>query len=982
MNKFVITAFTVFVSTVSYSAPAPVYPITAAERAAMMLRVADCQGASDALYGENASMQRARALFGEGEYVPARSEFLRIAGSNCAGPMYADALVGAADCLLAAGDFDAAYAEYGAIDTRSLSPRMSGVLCLRRGLCAYETAHPDVAKECFTEAIRFEETRSDAHFYLGILAFDADDYDEALAQFALVNRAVPPGSSVPYYITEIDFARGSWAKALSGARAIMQNGPDGDNPELLRIAGESLYRLGNESEALGYLKRYIAAEPEPEPSALYIVGVAAYAEGDYARALELLNPVAENASDAMQQSAYLFIGQALMQQGDNSAAMLAFDKASAMEADPDVREAAYYNYAVAKVGGGAVPFKSSSTTLEEFLRRYPSGAYSSRVAALLAEGYMADKDYKTALARLETVRHPSNRILATKQRVLYCLAWEALQAGRNAEAENYLNKAAAISAGGREVSTEIGLLQGRMLAAKGMHGEAIDYFRNYLDRSAASSSNRDVARYSLAYALYSTGQSAGAEKEFRTLAATVTDNAMLADVNNRLGDLRYASDDFKGAADYYRKAFDASPATGDKALFNQARMLGYMRDYSGKLDALDRFGKLFPNSMLMPDAMLETSQAQISLGRNTDAIATYRAIIDGYPTMAAGRRAYLQLALTLLDMNRRDEATETYRNVVQMYPSSPEAAQAASLLKSIYMEDGRGDEYLAFMRTVNNAPKIDAEEAEDISYETAMRAYANTGNTQALENFIDAYPQSLKVPSMLAAMLEKARKDDDSERAVALAARILERYPDSDASEVAMEVKAKALYDADKLPEALDMWQALEKRTSDADRANVARMGALRAAHDMGRDELAVSKADAIAEDGASTEMMREAMYIKAMSLEALGRTDEAMSVLERLGADASDLFGAKSAFRVAELLFESGDAKRALEKTNSFVQSGSPHHYWVARGFILLSDIYKAEGKDFEAREYLEALRENYPGTETDILVMIETRLNPSENE
>ena len=40
------------------------------------------------------------------------------------------------------------------------------------------------------------------------------------------------------------------------------------------------------------------------------------------------------------------------------------------------------------------------------------------------------------------------------------------------------------------------------------------------------------------------------------------------------------------------------------------------------------------------------------------------------------------------------------------------------------------------------------------------------------------------------------------------------------------------------------------------------------------------------------------------------------------------------------------------------------------------MSDIYAAQGKIFEAREYLNALRSNYPGSESDIFDMIDTRL------
>ena len=123
-----------------------------------------------------------------------------------------------------------------------------------------------------------------------------------------------------------------------------------------------------------------------------------------------------------------------------------------------------------------------------------------------------------------------------------------------------------------------------------------------------------------------------------------------------------------------------------------------------------------------------------------------------------------------------------------------------------------------------------------------------------------------------------------------------------------------------------------------------------------------------------------EAKFTKACALEADGKVDEAIALWQSGAANTSELYGAKSAYRAAEALFESGKNKQALSAAQKFVKSGSKQRYWVARGFILLSDIYKANGNKYEARQYLEALRENYPGDETDIKMMIESRLNDNE--
>ena len=61
----------------------------------------------------------------------------------------------------------------------------------------------------------------------------------------------------------------------------------------------------------------------------------------------------------------------------------------------------------------------------------------------------------------------------------------------------------------------------------------------------------------------------------------------------------------------------------------------------------------------------------------------------------------------------------------------------------------------------------------------------------------------------------------------------------------------------------------------------------------------------------------------------------------------------------------------------NALIDSATPHTYWLARAFILLSDIYVAQGKTYEAREYLRSLRDNYPGSETDIFQMIDQHLS-----
>lgn len=928
------------------------------------------------------ALDEARWLYGAGLYNRAYDAFSAFVNQYPFSTYRTTARKGAADCLFAAGDYTGAYDIYSGIDTKGLNKAEAAECAYRSGISALETGKNGAATH-FMQSVGYGPLRSASYFYLGKIAYDKGDYTAALRNFKNVNTYEAPGNRAGLYLAAIDFVQGNYAQALATARRELRT-PGLDNEtvgELNRIAGESLYRQDDNNEACEYLRKYVKLVAEPLPSALYILGIDAFNNGEYTKALEYMRPVTERGEGALRQSAYLYAGQCLLEEGDTDAALLAFDKATQDDFDPEVREAAYYNYAAARLAGATLPFSSSAETFEKFLRLYPTGPYSDRVAAYLASGYMADNDYERALERINSISSPSQGILGAKQRILYTLGLKSLREGDAAQARTYLDEAAALAKSGPELANEVTLAQGQTLYALGDVRQAAGKYRSYLRSAGKNDINRPVALYGLAYSLYKGGDASGAATYFAQAAETLGEASARADALNRLGDIAGAKADFAGAAQFFAKAFSANPSAGDYAALNEARMKGYMRDYQGKLDALRTFERDFSSSVLMPDALLEITEAQISLGRNADAVETYRTLISRYPKTAQGRRGYLQMAMTLLDMGRNSDAEDAYRAVIQQYPTSEEAAQASSLLKTLCADAGRGDEYLKFIKSVDNAPQVSADDEEELTYSSAMAALRQNGNTIRLEEFVERYPNSPRAAEALGTMLAKAREKDDKSAAADYAARIIERYPDSKAAEQAYITQAQASYSAGDLPGALQLYQALAQKASDASTATAARMGVMRTARDMGNYDLAGMTADAIIASSAEPAEMSEAKFTKAKALDAAGNTKAAISLWQEMADNTADLFGAKSAFEAADALHRSNEDAKALKAAKKFVQSGSPHRYWVARGFILLSDIYSATGKDLEAREYLEALRDNYPGNEPDIFMMIEQRLADKKN-
>ena len=57
-------------------------------------------------------------------------------------------------------------------------------------------------------------------------------------------------------------------------------------------------------------------------------------------------------------------------------------------------------------------------------------------------------------------------------------------------------------------------------------------------------------------------------------------------------------------------------------------------------------------------------------------------------------------------------------------------------------------------------------------------------------------------------------------------------------------------------------------------------------------------------------------------------------------------------------------------------IRKNTPYQYWLAKSFVLLSDIYVAQNDDFQAKQYLISLRDNYTAQDS-IQDLIKDRLD-----
>lgn len=894
---------------------------------------------------------------------------------------YGDVVVATGDYYFTRGEYAEALKAYQSVDPDALTDDRREDMLYRKAYSMMLLGDNASARSVFSDLMSVKRYANAATFYMAYLEYSDRNFDQAMAYFRKVDTSRDPGTATDYYLSQIAFMDKDYSQAYQLSSRLLESGNcvAQFRPEMNRIAGESLYNLGDEAGALPYLRSYVAETADVLPTVCYIIGVSEFKAGNYAEAVDMLRQ-ATDMPDSMGQSAYLFLGQSYVKQGNTDGALMAFEKAYRNNYDNAVAEEAFYNYIVARIDGGRVPFGKSVSMMEEFLKNYPRSRYADDIRQNLVTGFMSDNDYESALRILNSDANPSQRMKTAKQRVLFMMGTRDLQSGRTAQAINSLQQAADITNGNASIHYQSLLWLANAQLDNGDYAQAAENYLGFLREAPSTDANRTLAYYNLGYTRFRQSRWDDAITDFRRVAdARGVNGALRADALNRMADCLYYKARPGEAAKVYNEAYDANPQAGDYALYQSALMKGRQGDHAALIDAMDDMMSRFPNSALVPAAMLEKAQAFVELGSTKDAIDTYTELAANYPSTAQGRNAYLQLAVTHFNNGNTQNAIDVYKEVIRRYPTSDEALTAITDLQKIYAEDGRLPEFAEFVNSVPNAPKIDPSTLDAAAFQAAETEYIDTQHTGKLADYLRDYPRGAYEPQALYYLAEAASNNGDGQTALDYIAEIVANYPDSEVSEDALLLKGDNELNLGKTEVALNTYTELERRASSPRVLNDARMGIMRAALDLRRYDDVITVTDKISATSApGTSEMEEVSFSRAQALDAKGRHNDAYEIWTDLAATPSDVYGAKSAVYMAQSLLDNGQTDKALSTADALINAGTPHNYWLARAFIVLSDALRKQGQSFEADEYLKSLKDNYPENDADIFMMINERLNP----
>ena len=892
-----------------------------------------------------------------------------------------DVLASIGDIYFFNNDFDAAIAAYSKVNRNALPTLQKEDVTYRLGYSYLRTHSGDIDShrkqaEALFQSITGSAKYNHAYkFYKAYIDYEAGRYDSAFEGFNTIDRNSELGYNAQYYMCQIYFLKGNNSKAISLGKALLTNStPNVMNTEMSRIVGEANFLDEEYDNAYKYITQYISStDGDPAMSAKYVLGVLNYRNAEYDKAIQSLSDVAQE-NDILGQSAYYHLGQAYRRQNNLSMAAMAFEKAANMNFSKETKESAFYNYAVAHASGARTPSSNAIDKLEGFLNRYPNSKYSDAVSEYLAAIYVNGNDYSKALESINRIKSPSKEIETAKQIVLYNLGVNALSNDQTDKAQNYFTQARKLAKYNRNIDSQVSLWLGECAYRKGDLNQAAKYQNEYLKAVNKSDSNYGLGYFNLGYTRYQQHKYDDARNAFtKAISSNQLSKANTNDANNRIGDTYYYGGNFKTAQKYYEKS------SGDYAQFQKAMMLGYQKDYSGKVQHIKTLIKNYPSSPLIPMAMLEQGDTYVTLNESDKAVNTYDQLISKFPENIHARKAMLSKAITERNMKNEASAISTYKQIIAKYPTSEEAHMALEDLKLIYAARGELHKVSEFVGSIANAPQLDVNEMDRLAFDAAEKAYIDDNNDiSKIKNYLKTYPNGAFVANANYYIAKYHYNNGNYDEAIEVLNSIEKACKDSSFAEDILAMKASILTSQGKHEEALITFKELEVKTTTADNRLSAQLGVLRSANKLNYYATIVDYANKLLDNGALTaEEDKEIRFGRAFAQYKQGNNDEASKNFAELAPNTNSIYGAQAAYYLAEVQFNTNQLSKAETTLNTFIDAGTEHEYWLARAFILLADVYHKQGNSFEATEYLESLKNNYPGKNDDIFELIESRLS-----
>jgi len=861
-------------------------------------------------------------------------------------------------------EFNKAINHYEQANIANLSNKDIAEMKFHQGYSYFTMQQFAQAKPLFNtiRSMKDDPNYLDANYYYGFLAFRDKQYNEALQSFKVVENEKDYATVVPYYIAQIYYIQGKKEEALKYAENKIKTGKSQYyDLEMKQMIGHAYFERKEYDKGLPYLEDYVKRSPKVRREDLYELSYAYYQGNQMTKAIEGFKQLSGK-EDSLSQSAMYLLGDAYLKTGQKSNARNAFLFCASNSSDKKQQEVSRFQYA--RLSYELDYQDEALNSLRSFLNDYPNSTFNTQAKDLLVAVLTNTNNYREALSLLDGMSNPTPNAKRLYPRILYGRATELVNDGRLADADALLDKALKDPNNGAVLAL-VNFWKGEIAYRNNKLDEAIKYYNAYVSAGSPSSgeANSANARYNLGYCYLRKENYPVALSFFEPLAKSPALNSdeLTQDAYLRAADCHYMERNFSKAKTMYDNIIKFSWPSEDYATFQNSMITG-IKSSKDKINLLNTMNRKFPASPLVTDANMEIANTYMADEKFGEAIPYLNNVIKSSGNASLKPQAYLKLGTAYYNLNNNAEALKQYNVLISQYASSPEAEDALDNVKVLYIEQGKPDEYAAFMRKAGKPISMDTEDS--LTYAAAENQLVN-GNTAAalasFGNYRQKFPDGVYANDASFYLGEIYNGKKDWKNALTGYEDVAINAPNKYAERAILAAARINFFELKDYAKAETYYIQLSQEASNQENKLEAMRGLLRSQYQLQKWTEAVANAKELAvAKGSSSDDKALANMAIAKSYEVNRQYDLALANFKTVVQLNKAALAAEARYEIASCWFELNKLSEAEKSAFEVINKSGSYDYWVTKAYILLGDVYFKQKDYFNAKATFQSIIDN----------------------
>jgi tetratricopeptide (TPR) repeat protein len=813
----------------------------------------------------------------------------------------------------------------------------------------------------FLEKVKTNKNfESDAHYYLGHIAYQLNDYDNAFTEFSATSDREQK-ENLRYFQADMNFRLGRFEQAIALGKEILTNGTEDTYSELSKIIGESYFNLKQYQNALGYLKNFKGKKGKWSNEDLYQLGYTYYRVGEYENAMDQFNKIVGE-KNALSQNAYYHLADCYLKIGNKPAALTAFKSAFNMGFDSILQENAFLNYAKLSYEIGN-PFEETPNVLVSFLERYPKNESVELIEELLIDSYTQNANYDAAISILEEKGDFKNDYTLQKVYVLKGIASYNSADYKNAEKSFRL----------AQKNKENKFLQayalywlGKSLYELNKFDQALSFFKEFKNHPMSGKIEiADRLQYDIGYTYFKLNEYESALAAFETfnLNNSTFSAPIQRDTFLRIGDCNFALKQYWPAMEHYNTAIAFDESNGAYPSFQKAISYGFIGRNAQKIETLTKLIERYKTDPLVDDALFELAIAYSLIGENQKAIISYDDLLSSYQRSPYLAQSSLNKALILYNDNQLEKAQTLLQDIVVRYKGYAVAEQGIRTLREIAIDIGQVNEFSTWLKSQNLESLTDID-LEKTTFDAAEKQFLSGKFKIAeklFEDYLSTFSKGIFSIPVTFYLAELNFSNEMFEKALDYYAILVESEV-SIYTEKALVRSITILKNQSQLLLSIPYLEKLEEVATSEENKRFALINLMHAYFESKNYDKTLQCVEKVFQLSELEEVLLwDARYLKAKAAMLSGDIETAGLMFEKLENAPKAEWAAEAFYFKALKLYESNSYTESNEYIQKIALSIGGSGYWNAKALVLLAKNYWALEDSFQAIFVLESILENF---------------------